>query len=158
VSFFTIEPVNTGPVDVWGVELDTEYRPWNPLFLTANYTYLHAIAEETGEQLNGRPRHTVNCKASLQEDIGEIYAEMQYLSEIPVRSTSTGTIAVNQRAVLDLGITLNLTELPQLNEVDWLRKWTIGFEVKNVNDASVYDALNYPLPGRMFFVTLHALI
>jgi iron complex outermembrane receptor protein len=158
VSFFTIEPVNTGPVDAWGVELDTEYRPWIPLFLTANYTYLHAIAEETGAQLNGRPRHTVNFKASLQDELGEIFTEVQYLSDIPVRSTSTGSIEVNGRAVLDLGVTANLTALPWLNRVGWLEKCTLGLEVKNVNDASVYDALNYPLPGRMFFVTLHAVL
>lgn len=158
VSFFTIAPVNTGPVDAWGVEMDTEYRPWKPLFLSANYTFLDAVSEETGKQLEGRPRHTVNFKASLQDERGEIYTEVQYLSAIPVRSTSTGTIFVNQRAVLDVGATANLAELPWLRRAGWLEKLTLSVEVKNVNDASVYDALNFPLPGRMFFVTLYALL
>jgi hypothetical protein len=100
----------------------------------------------------------VNFKASLQDELGEIFTEVQYLSDIPVRSTSTGSITVNQRAVLDLGITANLTALPYVKKARWLDKCTLGFEVKNVNDASVYDALNYPLPGRMFFVTLHAVL
>jgi iron complex outermembrane receptor protein len=156
VSFFTIAPVNTGPVDAWGVEVATEYRPWDLLFLAANYTFLHATSEETGKQLPGRPRNTVNFKASLQDERGEIFAEVQYLSEIPVRSTSTGTISVNQRAVLDLGLTANLTSLPALNRTPWLQRCTLSLEVKNVNDASVYDSLNFPLPGRMFFVTLYA--
>jgi len=158
LSFFTIAPVNTGPVDAWGVEMDTEYRPWKPLFLTANYTFLDAISEETGKQLEGRPRHTVNFKVSLQDRRGEIYTEMQYLSAIPVRATSTGAIFVNERAVLDVGVTANLATLPYISRAAWLEKLTLSLEVKNVNDASVYDSLNFPLPGRMFFVTLYALL
>lgn len=158
VSFFTIRPVNTGRVDAWGVELDGEYRPWNPLLLTADYTFLHAISEETGEQLDGRPRHEVHFKASLEDELGEIYTEVEYLSSIPFLSTRTAQLFVNQRAILGLGLTANLRALPYLRNVSWLRKWTLGLEVKNVNDASVYDVLYYPLPGRMFFVTLRALL
>lgn len=158
VSFFTIAPVNTGPVDAWGVEVDTEYRPWKPLFLAVNYTFLDATSEETGKQLEGRPRHTVNFKVSLQDKIGEIYTEVQYLSAIPVRSTSTGAIYVNERAVLDVGVTANFAALPYVSRAAWLQKLTLSLEVKNVNDASVYDSLNFPLPGRMFFVTLYALL
>ncbi len=158
VSAFTIRPVNTGRVDAWGVELDTEYRPWNPILLTADYTFLHAIAEETGEQLDGKPRHEVHFKASFEDDLGEIFAEVECLSSIPLLSTSTSRLFVNQRAILGLGLTANLKEFPYLRSVDWLRKWTLGFEVKNLNDATVYDAQYFPLPGRMFFVTLRALI
>jgi iron complex outermembrane receptor protein len=158
VSFFTTKPVNTGRVDAWGVELDTEYRPWDPLLLTADYTFLHAIAEETGEQLDGKPRHEVHFRASLEDELGGIYAEVEYLSSIPFLSTNTAQLFVNQRAIIGVGLTANLRELPYLRSVSWLRKWTLGLEVKNVNDASVYDVLYYPLPGRMFFVTLRALI
>ena len=157
VSFYTVAPVNTGPVDSWGVEVDTEYRPWDPLFLSANYTYLNATAEETGQQLNGRPRHTVNAKASLQGKRGEVYTELQYLSDIPLHYTSSSRLAVDGRAIADLGATLNLLSFSYLDRLNWFRKWTLTLEVKNVGDVSAYDAQNFPLPGRMFFCTMHAL-
>ena len=65
---------------------------------------------------------------------------------------------MNERAVLDVGVTANLATLPYISRAAWLQKLTLSLEVKNVNDASVYDSLNFPLPGRMFFVTLYALL
>ena len=162
VSFWTLAPVNTGPVDQEGVELDTEVRPLDFLSLTANYTLLDAVTRETGEQQDGRPRHTVNFKASLRGKLGELYSEVQYLSRIPVHFTETSRIAVNERVLLDLGVTLNLLSLPLLERLGSpgrgprLNKWTLTFEVKNATDASVYDSQYFPQPGRMFFVTLHA--
>jgi len=151
-----VMPVNTGPVDQWGVEMDTEVRPLDFLFLSVNYTFLHAIAEQTGEQQSGRPRHTVNFRASLQNDLGEIYAEGQYMSSIPIHFTDTAKNWVNPRTVVDLGVTLNLLALPVLKRVEWMHKWTLNFEVKNVGNVSAYDTVFFPLPGRMFFVTILA--
>ena len=156
VSFYTIQPVNTGPVDQWGFEVDSECRPVDPLFLSANYTYLHAVTEDTGQQQHGRPRHTVNFKAALTGRLGEIYTEAQYLSRIPVFFTRTANVAIDPRFVVDLGVTLNLLSLPRLERMERLSKWTLSFEVKNVGDVSVYDSQYFPLPGRMFFLTLHA--
>jgi len=192
VSFWTVAPVNTGPVDRQGLELDTEFRPADFLALTANYTLLDAVTRETGRQQDGRPRHTANFKASLRGKPGEIYSEVQYLSRVPVHFTDTSEIAVNERVVLDLGVTLNLLSLPWLDQLGGfeqaggsasggvphrgdssafvespdrsgspgrgprLNKWTLTFEVKNATDQSVYDSQYFPLPGRMFFLTLHA--
>jgi vitamin B12 transporter len=156
VSRTLVMPVNTGPVDQWGVEVDTEYRPLDFLFLSANYTFLRAIAEQTGEQQSGRPEHTVNFRASAQHDLGEIYAEGQYMSRMPVHYTDTAQSSVNPRTLVDLGITVNLLALPVLKRADPIRKWTLTFEVKNVGDVSAYDSVFFPLPGRMFFVTIQA--
>ena len=100
--------------------------------------------------------HTVNFRGSLQHDLGEIWAEGQYMSLIPVRFTDTAKSSVNPRTVVDLGVTLNLIALPVLKRVDVLKTWTLGFEVKNVGDVSAYDSVFFPLPGRMFFFTVHA--
>ena len=100
----------------------------------------------------------MHFKATLEDDLGEFFAEVEYLSSIPFISTNSARLFVNQRAILGLGLTANLRELPYLRGVEWLKKWTLGLEVKNVNDATVYDAHNYPLPGRMFFATLRAVI
>jgi outer membrane receptor protein involved in Fe transport len=114
------------------------------------------VAEQTGEQQSGRPRHTVNFRASVQHDLGEIFAEGQYMSRIPVRYTDSAKSSVNPRTVVDLGVNLNLLALPRLERVSWMRKWTLGFEVKNVADVPAYDSVFFPLPGRMFFVTMLA--
>jgi len=156
VSRTLVMPVNTGPVDQWGVEVDAEVRPLDFLFLSANYTFLHAIAQQTGEQQSGRPRHMVNFRASVQQDLGEIYAEGQYMSSIPVSYTNSARSSVNPRTVVDLGATLNLLALPGLKRAGCLKKWTLSLEVKNVGDVSAYDTVFFPLPGRMFFVTLLA--
>jgi len=156
VSIYTREPVNIGPVDQWGVEVEAECRPVDLLFLSANYTFLHAIAEETGEQQNGRPRHTVNVRASLQGDLGEVYTEVQHLSRVPVWFTSGSKISLHARTLVDAGVILNLQSLPLLKKVGALRKWTLGLEVRNVGDVPVYDNQYFPLPGRMFFATLYA--
>jgi len=156
VSRTLVMPVNTGPVDQWGVEVDAEIRPLDFLFLSTNYTFLDAVAEQTGEQQSGRPRHTVNFRASLQHDLGEVFAEGQYMSRIPVRYTDSAKSSVNPRTVVDLGATLNLLALPVLERAAWVSKWTLSFEVKNVGDVSAYDSVFFPLPGRMFFVTILA--
>ena len=156
VSRTLVLPVNTGPVDQWGVEVDTEVRPLDFLFISANYTFLEAVAEQTGEQQSGRPRHTVNFRASVQHDLGEIFAEGQYMSRIPVRYTDSAKSSVNPRTVVDVGVNLSLLALPGLERAAWMRKWTLGFEVKNVVDVPAYDSVFFPLPGRMFFVTMLA--
>jgi outer membrane receptor protein involved in Fe transport len=136
--------------------MDAEVRPLDFLFLSVNYTFLNAIAEQTGEQQSGRPRHTVNFRASVQHGLGEVYAEGQYMSSIPVRFTDTAKSSVNPRTTVDLGVTLNLLAVPVLKRVEWMQKWTLSFEVKNVGDVSAYDSVFFPLPGRMFFVTILA--
>ena len=158
VSKTLIMPVNTGPVDQYGVEFDTEYRPLDILFLSATYTYLHAISEQTGKQQDGRPRHVVNFRASVRETLGEFYVEGQYMSSIPVHTTNTGMETVNGRTTVNLGLTLNMMALPGIRTLGWLDKWTLNFEVSNVGDVSAYDAQLFPLPGRMFFGTIHAAI
>jgi len=156
VSFWTVAPVNTGPVRQWGIETELEWRPLDVLLLTSNYTFLHAVTQETGEQQDGRPRHTVNFKASLKGRLGEAYTELQYLSEVPVRFTRTAKRSISPRTVVDLGFTVNLLELPLLRDLPRLEKVTLGLEIKNLADVSVYDAQFFPLPGRMWFLTVQA--
>jgi outer membrane receptor protein involved in Fe transport len=154
VSAFTIQPVNTGRVDSLGTEVDLETRPWDFLSLLVNYTYLHAESEETGLQLAGRPRHTVNARASLERPYGSLYTELQYVSSIPV--VPTGDLTLGWRTVVDMGIKVNLLALPALNGLRWVRSLNAGLDVKNVGDVSFRDAQNFPLPGRMFLGTIEA--
>ncbi len=154
VSPFTIQPVNTGNVDMWGAEADWEARPWNFLSLMLNYLYLDAEVEETGEQMPGRPRHTVNARGSLEGLYGDVYAELQYTSDIPV--TANGDVILGWRTVVDLGARLNLLALPPLHGWRTFESLSVGLDVKNVGDVSVKDVRGLPLPGRAFFGTVQA--
>lgn len=154
VSAFTVQPVNTGRVRTWGAEVDVEARPWDFLGLAVNYTYLHAQSLETGLQLPGRPRHTVNGRVSLDRPAGSLYGEMQYVSSIPV--VSTGELSLKWRTVADVGAKANLEAMPGLGKIPWVRSLSVGLDVKNVGDVSYRDALNFPLPGRMFLGTIQA--
>jgi hypothetical protein len=82
---------------------------------------------------------------------------MQYLSDIPLQITNTARLAVTGRSIVDLGVTANVLSICPIERLHWFRKCTVSLEVKNVGDASVYDAQYFPLPGRMFFCTLYAL-
>lgn len=154
VSAFTVQPVNTGRVRTWGAEVDVEARPWEFLGLTINYTYLHAQSLETGLQLPGRPRHTVNGRISIDRPVGSLYGEIQYVSSIPV--VSTGELALKWRTVADLGAKANLEALPGVGRIPWARSVSVGLDVKNAGDVSYRDAQNFPLPGRMFLGTIEA--
>jgi iron complex outermembrane receptor protein len=154
VSPFTIQPVNTGDVEMWGAEVDWEARPWDFLSLMVNYLFLDAQVQETGEQMPGRPRHTVNARGSFEGLYGDIYAELQYMSAIPV--TASGEVMLGWRTVVDLGARLNLLALPGLRGLRALESFSVGLDVKNVGDVSVKDVRGLPLPGRGFFGTIQA--
>ena len=154
VSPFTIQPVNIGDVSIWGAEVDCEARPWDFLSLMANYIYLDAEVEETGKQMPGRPRHTVNVRGSLEGLLGDLYAELQYTSEIPI--TLTGTRRIGWRTVVNLGVRLNLLALPRLERWKGIESLSLALDVKNVGNVFFKDVLDFPLPGRAFFGTLQA--
>lgn len=154
VSPFTIQPVNIGKVETWGAEVDCEGRPWDFLSLMVNYLYLNTEVEETGRQMPGRPQHTVNARGSFEGLYGDLYAELQYTSDIPI--TSGGEVILGWRTVANLGARLNLLALPRLNRWRAIRSLSLGLDVNNVGDVSVKDVRGLPLPGRAFFGTIQA--
>jgi len=154
VSPFTIQPVNIGKVGMWGAEVDCEARPWDFLSLMANYLFLDAEVEETAEQMPGRPRHTVNARGSFEGLYGDIYAELQYTSDIPV--TADGAKIVGWRTIVNLGARLDLLSLPRLNRWKGIRSLSLALDVNNVGDVFAKDVYGIPLPGRAFFGTIQA--
>ena len=102
----------------------------------------------------GRPRHTVNARGSLESLYGDIYAELQYTSDIPV--TANGDVSLRWRTVVGLGARLNLLALPGLERWRWFESLSLALDVNNVGDVSVKDVRGLPLPGRAFFGTIQA--
>jgi outer membrane receptor protein involved in Fe transport len=154
ISPYTIQPVNIGDVNIWGAEVDCEARPWDFLSLMVNYLYLDAEMEETGKQMPGRPQHTVNARGSLEGLYGDLYAELQYTSDIP--TTAEGTVIIVSRTLVNLGARLNLLAVPPLRRWKGIESLSLAIDVSNVGNVFAKDVRNVPLPGRAFFGTIQA--
>jgi vitamin B12 transporter len=141
VSAFRIEPLNIGEVDEQGVETSLVVRPWDFLELFAGYTFLDGKVEDTGSQLPGRPRNKFDLRAVLTHDPLTLFFETHYVDDIPL-SAFPNARTTDARTTYDIGA-----------KTRW-RKLFLTFEIKNLlNDLDVRDALDFPLPGRTFFVT-----
>ena len=151
VSAFTVQPVNTGPVNVNGAELTAEAFPVDWLRGSLNYTYLHSISRVTGSQLAGKPRHALNGSLSLITPYGEMTADSQFIDDIT--TGPTGMVVVGWRVQVDLALTIDLREVLPWRPIRRLKRATISIQCKNVGDGHFRDAQYFPLPGRAWFGT-----
>lgn len=141
ISAQRIEPRNVGNVDEQGVETSLILRPFEYLELYGAYTFLSGEIDETGAQLPGRPRNKADFRAVLSHSIAAVFWETHYVDKIPL-SAFPNARTTDPRTTHNIGI-----------KGEW--KSIFGsFEVKNLfNNLDVRDALDFPLPGRTFFVT-----
>lgn len=141
VSAQRIEPQNIGNVDEQGVETSLILRPFEYLELYGAYTFLDGEVEETGAQLPGRPRNKADLRAVLGKDIASVYWETHYVDKIPL-NTFPNARTTDARTTHNIGIKGEYKSI------------FATFEVKNLfNNLDVRDALDFPLPGRTYFVT-----
>lgn len=141
ISAQRIEPRNVGNVDEQGVETSLILRPLEYIELYGAYTFLSGEIDETGAQLPGRPRNKADFRAVLGKDLASVYWETHYVDSIPL-SAFPNSRTTDPRTTHNIGI-----------KGEW-RSVFATFEVKNLfNNLDVRDALDFPLPGRTFFVT-----
>jgi len=141
VSAFRIEPQNIGNVDEQGVETSLILRPFDFLELYGAYTFLDGEVEETGAQLPGRPRNKFDFRAVLSHNIAAVFWETHYVDSIPLNAFPNAR-TTDPRTTHNIGV-----------KGEW-KSIFATFQVKNLfNNLDVRDALDFPLPGRTFFVT-----
>jgi len=141
ISAQRIEPRNVGNVDEQGVETSLILRPFEYLELYGAYTFLSGEIDETGAQLPGRPRNKADFRAELGKDIASVYWESHYVDKIPL-SAFPSSRTTDPRTTHNIGI-----------KGEWKSVFAT-FEIKNLfNNLDVRDALDFPLPGRTYFVT-----
>lgn len=146
ISAQRIEPRNVGNVDQQGVETTLILRPFDFLELYGTYTFLDGEIDETGAQLPGRPRNKADFRAVLSQNIinqsiASVYWESHYVDSIPL-SAFPNSRTTDPRTTHNIGV-----------KGEWKSVFAT-FEVKNLfNNLDVRDALDFPLPGRTFFVT-----
>ncbi len=140
ISAFTIAPINTDAVHAQGLEFATSLQFGEHVVFDANYTFLDAHIVSNDAQLPGRPRHKVNSRLTLKNKWGSLYANLQYIDRMPIDYDNTTFLG--SRAQLDIGCTLNV-----------LKRYYMGVEVKDVNNAQMIDARGFPLPRLSAFGT-----
>ena len=141
ISAQRIEPRNVGNVDEQGVETSLILRPFNFLELYSAYTFLDGEIDDTGAQLPGRPRNKFDFRAVLSHNIVALFWETHYVDSIPL-SAFPNSRTTDPRTTHNIGI-----------KGEWKNIFAT-FEIKNLfNNLDVRDALDFPLPGRTFFVT-----
>jgi outer membrane cobalamin receptor len=141
ISAQRIEPRNVGNVDEQGVETSLILRPFDFLELYAAYTFLDGEIDDTGAQLPGRPRNKLDFRGVLSRNIVALFWETHYVDSIPL-SAFPNSKTTDPRTTHNIGV-----------KGEWKSIYAT-FEVKNLfNNLDVRDVLDFPLPGRMFFVT-----
>ena len=149
---YTIMPQDTGPADFEGVEVAIESRPFLFFNISANYTFLRAISNTTGEQLAGNPVHTANGSLSLIHRIGEVGVDVRYLDRIPL--FNDGRAWIKERVQTDFSIRVDVAEIFPRGPGRMFRRAVVAFQVKNVGDLKSADTRGFTLPGRTFFGTV----
>ncbi len=141
ISAQRIEPRNVGNVDEQGVETSLILRPFDFLELYAAYTFLDGEIDDTGAQLPGRPRNKLDFRGVLSRNIVALFWETHYVDSIPL-SAFPNSKTTDPRTTHNIGV-----------KGEWKSIYAT-FEVKNLfNNLDVRDVLDFPLPGRTFFVT-----
>ncbi|MEJ2641039.1 MAG: TonB-dependent receptor [Desulfosarcinaceae bacterium] len=141
----TARAVNIDSARLQGVELSWGLNLGAHLGLPGNYTFQDTentsdIPYLNGNELPGRPRHTLFQRVELYNDLVKLFYEYHYLSSNYVDRANLEE--VDSRNIHNLGLTL----YP-------LAGLSLTVEAKNLSDQQISDVLGYPLPGRSYLVS-----
>lgn len=123
----------------WGLNLGAH------LGLVGNYTFQDTentsdISYYSGNELPGRPRHTLFQRVEVFNRFAKLFYEYRYLSSNYLNEYNNEK--VGSRNIHNLGLTL----YP-------LAGLSLTMEAKNLSDQQISDVLGYPLPGRSYLVS-----
>lgn len=146
VSGFRSKPFNIGRAIARGLEFTGTWTPHDVVTLSGSYTVSEVIdltdtRQARGLQLPGRPIDQGNVR--IDGTVGRFSAFAEYFTVGANPVTPSNRVIIGRRHVVNVA-----TQVQVGGGV------TIGAEVKNLFDATVYDLEYYPLPGRYFGVSL----
>jgi outer membrane cobalamin receptor len=148
VSPSLVEPRNTGPATIDGVELSAGFRVFDWVDVAANYTHLDARIDATDAFLPGRAADETSVRVAVgpPSRAVQLIGEVQVTSEIPV--SDSGNTVLPSRTVFDAALSVDLALLGWLPAQLPARSLLVTFEAKNIGDVAVRDAQFFPQPGR----------
>ena len=131
---------NVGEALIRGFEVATSTTFLKYFSLAGNYTYQWAKDEavNVGNFLVGRPKHEINSsirfeRGSFTSGFDINFIDDQYLDAL-------NTQRIDNRLMLHCDVSYLIKE-----------KVRLGFELKNITNSQLVDAVGFPLPGRSFF-------
>ena len=138
---------NIGKAVIIGLETAGAVKSENGLSLSFNYTYQKtedrsALPHYNGNQLPNRPENDLFIKAERSYDRFKAFYGVNYTDRIFLDRANFKKISA--RTIHSAGVS---ARLPVVNA-------EATFEIKNMTDDQLSDALGYPLPGRSYFFTL----
>lgn len=145
-------PANLGRARILGVESELAVELGTHLRLSAAATFTDARDTSTSEAHHGqplplRPRYRCYARPELRRIAIGRHVELGVYGEVDATAGNyldlSGLVKVDPRLLVGAGVVLDLPA---------------GFSVRasgrNLSDSRIEDLLNYPLPGREFYLTL----
>ena len=141
----TFAAINVGEATTQGAEFTANYRPINPLNLSAGYTYTDAEDDNTGQRLLRRARHKANASAQYAfDDQARAGVEVQYVGDRE-DSVFPGRVTLPSYTVLNVNGSVDITE--QVNAYA---------RVDNLLDKDYQEVFGYDTGGVAAFGGLKA--
>ncbi len=146
-SQFTAQAQNLGSATLRGLEASSHWQALSWLNFDLNYTLQWAQdtsdrAGFDGKTLPGRPRHQIHAGAEVRYRWGTLFTDFDLIDGNFLDNFNA--LRVNHRSLLAIGLKLN----------PW--KWGhLTLEGRNLLNQQVSDVAGFPVPGRLFFATLH---
>ncbi len=147
------KPFNVGKGEVWGAEAEATFQK-GPVFASAAYTlgfsFNRVGSPETdralyyGKELPYHPRHRFHARVAAQWWRLEGHLDADLQSEQHTSRTNQSE-PIRGRARFDAGASVVLDRDVGLS---------LHLEVKNLFDSQDQDLVDYPLPGRAFYLAL----
>ena len=142
-SAFLTQAENAGSSRTHGVEAAATWRH-GVLGVKGAYTYLRAYSRTTGLSLPNRPRHMASGEVFIEKD--PIRVSARVLGQTAFFLDRFESLSEEGRVTADLR--LEFRPWPEV---------LVALDVLNVGDVrDSVDALQQPLPGRAFYVTVKA--
>ncbi len=144
----TVRATNVSSAWVWGLETAWSLEVTRRLAVSGNYTFQHTentsdIPYYRGNQLPARPEHELFNRLELLFGWGKVFHELSWTSGNYLDAANFEK--AETRRIHNLGLSVQPG-----------RGLTVTFELKNLTDEQVSDALGFPLPGRSYYATVSA--
>lgn len=142
-SQFTVQAQNLASARIQGVETSLAATLFGHLDLAGNYTFQWAkdtsgLPGQDGRFLPGRPIHEINARAALHNRRGKVFVDMNFIDDNFLDTQNV--LRTDNRLIFNAGASVN-----------FLKRFTAGFEAKNLFNDRVSDVAGFPLPGRSFY-------
>ena len=137
---------NIGEAKIYGAEISATYKRKNTNFST-NYTFQEAkdfsdIPYYRTNLLPNRPTHAFFARAGMKQGGYTYFTEASVSSETWLDRANT--ILAPSRTLFSAGCDYSI----------FRDRGKATFEIKNILDNQVEDAIGYPLPGRSYYLTV----